>query len=330
MIGQTINIGGTSYTVVTETGTDNITLNNPAPILDPASWSATIPDPPTPPPPDSWPKIEFVPMTLSCYCPGNGLGMCGLNTMALIYTMVKGTGSTSWNVSDTTGGSITVSTTGSGSIPMSLDFANASLTLTWAMDRSLLLSTPETSSMAASVLVDYICVDADGGTSHEQDVKQFQGADNCNCTTGTTLRSQLFVNGGTAGGTIYISSPLGACNGCTVITSSDLPVDVQILKHDGDSMWCLCATGGTYTHYADGSVVGPTYHFSIVSGHLSGTAALDPDNGCVTGTADVGDPGSSSLVFRVTDQDSGNTADTECGFQVPGCTAGPITSNWAF
>ncbi len=110
------------------------------------------------------------------------------------------------------------------------------------------------------------------------------------------------VTGG-IGSIIYLSTPLGDClSGAlsTRDTEFQPPPQIDNTVSIGDSSQiCLCATGGS-----------GNYSYSIVSGELPCGITLNQSTGCLVGEANGDCPGTTSIVFRVTDSGSGGQSST--------------------
>ncbi len=93
-------------------------------------------------------------------------------------------------------------------------------------------------------------------------------------------------------GTLFKSTPLGACNGCGSSHGQYYPPPTINVTVDVDNSGelCLCATGGS-----------GDYSYSIISGQLPCGQTLNVSTGCIEGSPDGSCDGTSSITFRVTD-----------------------------
>ncbi len=143
------------------------------------------------------------------------------------------------------------------------------------------------------------------------------------CVTGTDLRSTCDLAPGNAAGSLFMSTPLGVCNGCLVEAGNFLPLPeaaVYDLRHSAATV-CLCASGGAgpdpdggpYTYQVIPTCDDETF-FS--TGLLPRGLTMNPRTGCITGTPDPDACLDKPLTFRVTDKD-GNTATVVCNFLLP-------------
>ncbi len=110
-------------------------------------------------------------------------------------------------------------------------------------------------------------------------------------------------------GSLFKSTPLGACNGCSsnVFNYYPTPILEPSIQVDNSGTVCLCATGGT-----------GDYSFSIVAGSLPCGMTLNPATGCITGTADGTCDGTSSITYRVQDSGGADTGNSTGGLTVGG------------
>ncbi len=118
----------------------------------------------------------------------------------------------------------------------------------------------------------------------------------CEPTPGD-LRNVCYAGQGVSS-LIYKSTPLGACNGCTITDSNFQPAldNVQQVEASESAEICLCATGGT-----------GDYSYSILDGSLACGRSLDEQTGCITGDPDDTCPGSPTITFGVFDRGGAGT-----------------------
>ncbi len=130
------------------------------------------------------------------------------------------------------------------------------------------------------------------------------GSDVQKCVTGTDTRSVCVG----ISGTLFKSTPLGACNGCSADQTDYVPSPkLDVTVDTGDGNVCLCATGGS-----------GDYSYSIVAGNLACGQNLNPTTGCITGTPDGSCEASSSITFRVTDTGGADTGKSSGGQTIGG------------
>ncbi len=90
----------------------------------------------------------------------------------------------------------------------------------------------------------------------------------------------------------YKSTPLGACQGCTIADHNFQPGIQSTANVDpaNSATICICATGGS-----------GNYQYSIIDGNLPGGVTLNASTGCFEGAPDKSRAGSPTITFRVTD-----------------------------
>lgn len=185
---------------------------------------------------------------------------------------------------------------------------------TYKIGRSLNSDDFANGGASLTVQARYLCVDS-GGSHYEYGAITVDAVDNtCTCPGLTGKDIQSSVDGLAGGGTIIRSRSLG-CTDCTASATLSFDAPTELVRNPPGAPVCFCASGGTSV---DGGA--PTYHFQIMEGHLPGGQSLNPDTGCVQGTADPAIAGSPIITIRVIDVLSGEYADAECALGMPDCT----------
>lgn len=263
-------------------------------------------------------EIEYIPMSLSCFCPQGIPVSCDI--IRLHITVAAGTDTTlnTWSLSSPGLAPISVNDTEVYDSDIPIEWANASVSVFYHLDRSLLLTGLQKGSANVVAFAEYAC----GDGSHFTMEAFITASNSCVCSDEDGIRGFANIIFGSASGVIYKSSPLGgsgSCNGCAIEATGVFIVPTNPLVDAKDTLWCICATGGTVAHFDEGDVYGPKKYY-IVEGHLAAGQTLNEDTGCVSGVADERFPASLQITFGAMDVVSGERVTTTCGSIVTGCT----------
>jgi hypothetical protein len=255
-----------------------------------------------------------VALTLECVC-GPDVSLCNLIDLTWIMDVSVGQvgtiGATGFlDLDPGGGGGPGMSGFGAGHYEFSLSptlFTDPTASL--RVDASLFQTTPGehfTISVADYIRQRYNCINAMTGDTRTKVVNAVgTAASTTHCQTGPDTRS--ICTGLT--GTLFKSTPLGDCNGCTATLGLYRPkpiLDVAFNPDNSGSL-CLCATGGS-----------GDYSYSIVSGNLPCGQSLNPTTGCIEGTPDGSCDGTTSITFRVTDAGGADISSTTGGDTIGG------------
>lgn len=267
------------------------------------------------------PLVDLGPITLECLCEGGAVTPCTISALDFITEDFE---NTLFGFGfDVTGGLAPFTVLGNGVTALSpiADglVAMESMGITLNFGRSVSSDALETGYALFYVRATYLCIDPNGHPSTEYVISYYRGGGDGECPDngrGAVAGSSVFASW-------WHSRPLD-CTSVSVPTSGGFTApDANPLKRGhGSGDWCLCASGGTGFIDGEGNEFAPIYHFSIVSGVLASGQRLDPETGCIVGTADGVDPGTDSITFRVLDgrSEGGAYADVTCGVILPGCT----------
>lgn len=273
-------------------------------------------------------EVTFEPLSIECNCPG-GLGSdCQLYGLRIDWSAIQSdtVSASELSIDFACNEGLIGGGTNSGSYNLSLDCNHTGGLLSYYFGRSLFSDDYGIAFVFIDrIMATYICINGDA-VSYVEKPFSFQGNGNreiCGGATGND--SQTILTPTSAVGIVLRSRPLGCTDEASQSIGVTLDVDDQLAIEFGAGS-CYCASGGTtITFYPDEGppiVTSPEYKFMIIDGRLADGLILDPETGCVLGAKVTGGfPGTDKLTVQVTDTYSGETAQVECGYIIPGCTS---------
>jgi hypothetical protein len=273
-------------------------------------------------------------LTLACVCPGDvNAAICtptglwlNINTIYVADVFLGGmTGATEFSQIQCSLGAIGIPGGGGTyhiALPLSWLAVWPTIAIHLGFDASLFQSPIQypgaTFSWTFNLETDLICVNPITGDSETQKIFSLNTEMGTNeCITGTTIRSFITIGVGSAFGSLFLSTPLGDCNGTSLTEglfepdpNSNTTLDTGGTSGD----FCLCATGGT-----------APYRYFLSSGQLPCGETLNGDTGCIEGSPDGTCQGTSSVTFGVIDS-AGNQASVTCNL-IQHCTSPAAIGN---
>lgn len=248
-----------------------------------------------------------MPLTLDCVCPDDA-ALCYLSALNWVVEwehhgdlVLSGSVDLTWTNHDSSPGSATTAggtgTSGSTqSLPVDLQWSSLQVKITGGFAGTQSADPSKYGIFSARWHIEqvYTCTDGEGGSFTWSKLAVPTTNDDAQCLNGSgLLEGAVFASGGSGYVVLYFNgpSPTPCSSGSDHVTLDTFWPSPENETINGDTAGiCLCPDGGT-----------PPYLFAVTEGKLPGGQKLDPHTGCISGSPDATSPGSSTMIFTVSD-----------------------------